>query len=162
MISQLLLPTLVREARNPNRMPVSILSIPESDSPMPTMKTPRSRFLMRPLMRLGQLLLALILAAIVWLPNPTSVHAAFGDFDPTFGTGGIGAIPGQNLSWSLDMARQSDGKVLVLGYSFVDAPGDGFDSNHAIVRYNTNGTLDTTFGGDGVVFTDFGGDHSVN
>ena len=161
MISQLLLPTLVREARNPNRMPVSILSIPESDSPMPTMKTPRSRFLMRPLMRLGQLLLALILAAIVWLPNPTSVHAAFGDFDPTFGTGGIGAIPGQNLSWSLDMARQSDGKVLVLGYSFVDAPGDGFDSNHAIVRYNTNGTLDTTFGGDGVVFTDFGGDHSV-
>lgn len=50
-----------------------------------------------------------------------------------------------------DVAIQPNGKIVVVGYS-----GGSF----AIVRYNKNGTLDTTFSGDGkqtTSFTSFGG-----
>lgn len=45
------------------------------------------------------------------------------------------------------LAVQTDGKILVAGRS----NGDG-----ALVRYNTNGSLDTNFSGDGKVITDLG------
>ena len=46
---------------------------------------------------------------------------------------------------------QSDGKILVTGFSKV-----GGTSDIAVVRYNVNGSLDTTFDGDGKVITDVG------
>ena len=46
---------------------------------------------------------------------------------------------------------QSDGKILVTGFSNV-----GGTSDIAVVRYNVNGSLDTTFDGDGKVITDVG------
>jgi uncharacterized delta-60 repeat protein len=49
------------------------------------------------------------------------------------------------------MALQSDGKIVVAGYS--DTPGTGFD--FATVRYNADGTLDTSFGTGGFVIEDF-------
>ncbi len=48
-----------------------------------------------------------------------------------------------------DVAVQSDGKILVAGSS-----SHGGNETFTIVRYNANGTLDTSFGGDGVVSTD--------
>ena len=54
-----------------------------------------------------------------------------------------------------DLAIQSDGKILAVGGTnspFGPSPGD-----FALARYNTNGSLDTTFDGDGKVFTDLGG-----
>src|SRR5581483_7324622 len=50
------------------------------------------------------------------------------------------------------VAIQSDGKIVVIGFS--DANRD-FD--FALARYNPDGSLDTSFGGDGKVLTDFGG-----
>jgi uncharacterized delta-60 repeat protein len=50
------------------------------------------------------------------------------------------------------MALQTDGKILVVGYTFV-AGGPGF--NFALARYKTDGSLDTTFGSGGKVSTDF-------
>ncbi len=50
-----------------------------------------------------------------------------------------------------DIALQSDGKIVVAGY-VIDSSGDNF----ALARYNTNGSLDTSFDGDGIVTTDFG------
>ncbi|ASF48040.1 hypothetical protein [Methylovulum psychrotolerans] len=45
------------------------------------------------------------------------------------------------------VATQSDGKILVAG---------AIGSNYGLVRYNSNGGLDTTFSGDGKVSTDLG------
>jgi uncharacterized delta-60 repeat protein len=48
-----------------------------------------------------------------------------------------------------------NGQVVAAG-STTPAPGEGVD-DFAIARYNPNGTLDRSFGGDGKVITDFGG-----
>ncbi len=45
---------------------------------------------------------------------------------------------------------QSDGKIVIAGYY-----GDGPDNNFGLARYHTDGSLDTTFGGTGMVVTDF-------
>jgi uncharacterized delta-60 repeat protein len=44
---------------------------------------------------------------------------------------------------------QDDGKIVVVG--------DSNSGDFTVVRYNTNGTLDTSFSGDGKLTTDFGG-----
>jgi uncharacterized delta-60 repeat protein len=49
------------------------------------------------------------------------------------------------------LVQPVDGKVVVAGYSF-----NGSDNDFALVRYNTDGSLDTSFGTGGVVLTDFG------
>ncbi|MCP5012548.1 MAG: hypothetical protein GY942_21425, partial [Aestuariibacter sp.] len=46
---------------------------------------------------------------------------------------------------------QADGKILVMGESNIDG-----DYDFALVRYTTDGSLDTTFDSDGIVTTDFG------
>src|SRR5204862_7791073 len=47
------------------------------------------------------------------------------------------------------VALQSDGRIIVAGGA-VTATGGG---DVVVLRYNSNGTLDTTFGGDGIVTT---------
>ncbi len=49
------------------------------------------------------------------------------------------------------MAVQSDGKIVVAGFSY-----NGNNSYFALARYNANGTLDTSFDGDGKLTTAFG------
>jgi len=49
---------------------------------------------------------------------------------------------------SFSEAIQPDGEILVAGRSF-----NGSDYDFALVRYNTNGLLDSNFDGDGVVIT---------
>jgi uncharacterized delta-60 repeat protein len=49
---------------------------------------------------------------------------------------------------------QSDGRIIVAGDSL---GGNAYSSDFALVRYNPNGSLDTTFNGTGKVLTDFGG-----
>ena len=53
------------------------------------------------------------------------------------------------------MALQGDGKIVAVGY--LDGAGSGSDSDFALARYNPNGSLDTSFSGDGKQTTDFGG-----
>lgn len=53
------------------------------------------------------------------------------------------------------LALQADGKIVVSG----GAAQDGPNSNFALARYNSDGTLDPTFAGDGKVKTDFVGRH---
>ena len=53
---------------------------------------------------------------------------------------------GLDVGWSA--ARQSDGKIVVAGWSHTDL---------AVVRYNSNGSLDTAFDTDGIVTTDLEG-----
>ena len=54
-------------------------------------------------------------------------------------------------SEALSIALQNDGKIVVAGSSI---SGNNYD--FALVRYNTNGSLDTSFNGSGKVTTDFG------
>ena len=83
-------------------------------------------------------------------------QAADGDLDPTFGTGGMVMT---DLSHSTDIANavavQADGKLVVVGTAYKQ--NDYSDEDFVVARYNTDGTLDTTFGRSGRVRTDFPG-----
>ena len=76
-----------------------------------------------------------------------------GSLDVSFGSAGkvITDFGASEDAQSIEV--QNDGKILVGGYS-----GDYSSHNFAIARYNSNGSLDTTFDTDGKVTTDFGGD----
>ncbi len=77
---------------------------------------------------------------------------AAGTLDSSFGTAGKVITPvGSGSDFGLDVKVQADGKVLVSGYAY--ASGNDF----IIVRYNTDGTLDTGFGTSGKVVTNFSG-----
>jgi uncharacterized delta-60 repeat protein len=82
---------------------------------------------------------------------------ANGTRDTTFG-GGKGVVTTNfgAIDTATAVSVLSSGKILVSGYG---AATDGRHFLICIARYNTNGTLDTTFGGgDGKVTTDFGQD----
>jgi uncharacterized delta-60 repeat protein/LPXTG-motif cell wall-anchored protein len=79
-------------------------------------------------------------------------YNANGALDTTFGTAGITTTNVGNNGTGSSMAIQTDGKILVAGYF-----GGVSDKNFAIVRYNTNGALDATFGTAGITTTDLGG-----
>jgi uncharacterized delta-60 repeat protein len=77
-----------------------------------------------------------------------------GSLDTSFGTGGItttSTYPGFR-SHATSMSLQSDGKIVVAGY---DTPPDGSTSDMAVVRYNTDGSLDTSFDIDGIARVGF-------
>ncbi len=77
-----------------------------------------------------------------------------GDLDMSFGTDGIVITDlGSDGGVATGVAIQSDGKIVTAGYSL----GSSDTADFALVRYNTNGTLDTSFGADGIVITDVGG-----
>src|SRR6266705_975468 len=83
-------------------------------------------------------------------------QAADGDLDPTFGTGGMVTT---DIDHSTDIANavatQADGKLVVVGQTYKN--NDFSNEDFAVARYNTDGTLDTTFGSGGRVRTDFPG-----
>jgi uncharacterized delta-60 repeat protein len=73
-----------------------------------------------------------------------------GTFDTTFDVDGKVTTPiGTQRDQALGIAIQSDGKIIAGGSA---NSGEGDES--ALVRYNTNGSLDTTFGGGGKVKID--------
>jgi len=68
-------------------------------------------------------------------------YTTYGSLDSTFGNGGIVVEAESNGGAAFGLAIQTDGKIVTA------APND-FDL--AVFRFNTNGTLDTTFGTAGV------------
>jgi uncharacterized delta-60 repeat protein len=77
-----------------------------------------------------------------------------GSVDTTFGAAGTAA----SVASASALVLQSDGKIVVGGAitSKLNAPGTANDVGFGIVRYNSNGSLDRTFGMGGVAITDFG------
>jgi uncharacterized delta-60 repeat protein len=77
-----------------------------------------------------------------------------GSLDSTFGSGGkvITDFFG-NFDQANGLALQTDGKILAAGVATSSSP---FNSVFALARYNTNGSLDATFGSSGLVATDVG------
>ncbi len=75
-----------------------------------------------------------------------------GDLDPSFGIGGqVISDLGTTYDRAQSVAIQPDGKIVVLGYTDVST---NFGFEFALVRYNSNGSLDTSFGNGGKVITD--------
>ncbi|MFC1738457.1 hypothetical protein ACFL1G_05330 [Planctomycetota bacterium] len=78
-----------------------------------------------------------------------------GSLDTSFGGDGkVTAEIGSNNQQDLDgMTIGPDGKIVAVGWAQLS----GGDRDFALARYNLDGSLDTSFGGDGIVTTDFGG-----
>ncbi len=76
-----------------------------------------------------------------------------GSLDTSFGVGGkVTTAIGSASDSAQSVAIQADGKIVVAGYSY-----NGSNNDIAVVRYNANGSLDTSFDGDGKVVTDMAG-----
>ena len=75
-----------------------------------------------------------------------------GSLDTSFGSGGkvITGLRGGG-STVRGLVIQGDGKIVAAGYS-----GNGFEDDVTLVRYNTDGSLDNSFGSGGTVTTPIG------
>jgi uncharacterized delta-60 repeat protein len=78
-----------------------------------------------------------------------------GNSDNTFGNNGkLAGDSKQGNTQFFTTAIQQDGKIIAGGVTW-----NGNDRDFALVRYNTNGTLDSTFSEEGKQTTDFGGNN---
>jgi uncharacterized delta-60 repeat protein len=84
-------------------------------------------------------------------------YNADGSLDATFNAGGAqpGVVP--IADWVTDVALQGDGKILVGGSRIIkEYRKSGPDRAFLLMRFNPNGTPDTTFGAGGTVVQAFG------
>ena len=90
---------------------------------------------------------AISATVIVFNLNTSATAASPGALDPSFGIAGrvvTDIFGNDNLA---DIAVQPNGKIIAVGANGTN--------DFVVVRYNANGSLDTTFSGDGIAFTDF-------
>ena len=74
-----------------------------------------------------------------------------GSLDPSFGVGGkVVTSIGTGIDKAYGVAIQSDGKIVVAGYSTSSLT----DKDFTVCRYLSNGNLDSLFGTNGIVTTD--------
>ena len=100
---------------------------------------------------------ALVAALVVGFVFSAGAHAAPGDLDPTFSGDGKQTTDFQfGVSRAAATVRQPDGKIIAVGSVLRTESGDNTYHDFALARYNPNGTLDTSFSGDGKQTTDFG------
>jgi uncharacterized delta-60 repeat protein len=75
-----------------------------------------------------------------------------GTLDKTFGSSGKVIQPiGSSDDYGYSLAIQPDGKILLGGFCY-----NGRNNDFCIARFNSNGTLDTTFGSSGIVIQPIG------
>jgi uncharacterized delta-60 repeat protein len=80
-------------------------------------------------------------------------YHSYGALDSSFGTDGMVTTPlGSGNDHAASVVLQADGKIVLAGTS-----SNGSNNDFALVRYNTDGTLDSDFGTGGKTTTDFGG-----
>jgi len=81
-----------------------------------------------------------------------------GTLDSSFGTNGMTMTDlGSTQDAAYAMAVQTNGKIVVVGQTQDDATSYNF----GIVRYNTDGSIDTNFGTNGKVAVDFNGSFDI-
>ncbi len=79
-----------------------------------------------------------------------------GNLDTTFGTNGKVITDFSGSAYAQALALDSSGRIVVAGNNITNV-----SSNFALARYDTDGNLDATFGTNGKIITDFGGDDYV-
>jgi uncharacterized delta-60 repeat protein len=94
---------------------------------------------------------ATLLAAAIAAAVPAQA-ASGGSLDPTWGTGGVVTVPAGFSPG--DMLTQPNGTILDVGGETNATTGD---AEFAILSYNANGTVDTSFGTDGLAVASFPG-----
>jgi uncharacterized delta-60 repeat protein len=77
-----------------------------------------------------------------------------GSLDTSFSGDGKQTTGFKDFDAATGVAIQGDGKIVAVGFTQNFGGGNAF----ALARYNPNGSLDTSFSGDGKQTTDFGGD----
>src|SRR5215475_1919847 len=93
--------------------------------------------------------LASLTLTLVLIPKFSSAQTA-GTLDSTFGTGGKVTTDFGGNSAARTVAVQANGQILTAGVAELNGV-----ANFALARYNSNGTLDTSFGTGGIVTTAF-------
>jgi uncharacterized delta-60 repeat protein len=101
----------------------------------------------------------IVAAGFSWSDGFTGIDFAIdrynpdGSLDTNFDSDGkVTTDFGASFETAWSVAIQPDGKIVAAG-----SMGDAFDEDFALVRYNPDGSLDTSFGGGGMVTTSFGG-----
>lgn len=96
----------------------------------------------------------IVAGGLAVIPGPIGVSALArynpdGSLDQSFGTGGkvTTNFPGTTSSNIQAVALQPDGKIVAVGIATVSPLNEDF----ALARYNSNGTLDPTFGTGGIL-----------
>ncbi|MEY3398211.1 MAG: hypothetical protein RL220_805 [Bacteroidota bacterium] len=80
-----------------------------------------------------------------------------GSVDESFGNNGSAIVPVlEENDEAKGMAIQADGKILLAGSSY-----NGLQTDLAVVRFNTDGSLDETFSGDGKMTFDLGSSYDA-
>jgi uncharacterized delta-60 repeat protein len=78
-----------------------------------------------------------------------------GNLDASFGTGGkVSANFNRTVQRATGIALQNNGKIVVVGTAVYSDP---FSGDFALTRFNSNGSIDTSFGVNGLLTTDFYG-----
>ena len=103
------------------------------------------------------LLLLLFIVLLTWLSGDSS-RAASGDLDLFFGQAGRVTIDfNRSTDRASAVAIQTDGKLVAGGFAFSNGVVPTSIDLFALVRLNSDGTLDNSFGTGGKATTDFGG-----
>jgi len=83
-----------------------------------------------------------------------------GSRDVSFGTNGSGYITNNSITnqkeYAYKIKGQQDGKILIAGKSDVNPSLSGYYYNALLARFQDDGTIDTSFGTNGYVKTEFG------
>lgn len=85
-----------------------------------------------------------------------------GSLDPTFENNGKVLTSFSGSAGINKILLQSDGRIVAAGNGVAGADPDAFPNDFIVARYNLNGSLDDSFGNQGTVVTDFGGDNRAS
>ncbi|MBN2612919.1 MAG: T9SS type A sorting domain-containing protein [Bacteroidales bacterium] len=93
----------------------------------------------------------LIIPMLFLLVIATNLNGQPGSLDSEFGTGGkVTTLPGNYSGGINSIALQPDGKIIAAGFVII-----GSEYDYALVRYNSDGSLDNSFGTNGCVIISF-------
>lgn len=108
----------------------------------------------------GKILLVGYVSSVDDIDMAVARYNADGSLDQSFASNGVAQIDFQNnYFWQAARAAclQNDGKIVLAGYTDVlNEATQSFDSRFGLLRLNTSGVLDTTFGVDGILISAFG------
>lgn len=101
--------------------------------------------------------LAAVFALVLALPG--TAMAAPADLDPSFDADGRVVTDPSSLDEGQQLALQTDGKIVTIGTRLDETVGG--DTEFSVIRYNADGSLDTSFGTNGEAVADIGGGNDV-
>jgi uncharacterized delta-60 repeat protein len=79
-----------------------------------------------------------------------------GSLDNSFGTNGVASTALASTSIASSIALQQDGKIIAGGHTW-----GGESNGFALIRYNSDGSLDNSFGNSGITTTHFSGKNAI-